>query len=222
MGMDIKKKVLILKHRNVINDRDIAICNLRKQGYSLAQIGKQYKITRERVRQIVSRYHIKNPVLLKYLVIKLCKCGCGNLVERGHRKYLSGHYHKSSKVDISIDTLDKLYNEDKKSVVDIGKLYGVHYHTIRRYMDNYEIKRRGAGSIKGKSKPHTLKLVNMGITIEQINKLYWIDKLSLKEIANKLGVHYNTVRNFMITYNVNRRHGCIKKGGINNATMFSM
>jgi predicted DNA-binding protein YlxM (UPF0122 family) len=99
-----------------------------------------------------------------------------------------------NKVDISKETLEDLYVNQKLSLERIAKKLGVCRETIRNYMEKFDIKIRGRSETK---KIHIDKKV--------LEDLYLIQKLSMKKIAKKIGISQQAVLNRMKEFGMKRR-----------------
>jgi transposase-like protein len=97
------------------------------------------------------------------------------------------------------EELNKLYNEERKSTIQIGRKLGITDNTIRRWMRKYNlpIRRTLKNELpKGFTKP----------TKEELNRLYHDERKSLKEIGKELGgVSTTFVSNLMERYRIDRR-----------------
>lgn len=106
------------------------------------------------------------------------------------------------KINEPIDEyLRRVYLENKKSTVDIGKILGMHPRNVNTWLKKFEI------PIKSLSEAYFTKY-GMNIekpSFEQLRKWYIDEKRSSKEIAEIVGVHYASVVNWLKKANIERR-----------------
>lgn len=96
------------------------------------------------------------------------------------------------------DELFRLYWTEKKTIKQIALIYGTHREVVARWMDRYGIARRNRDVIS------ELMRKPLG-TREELHKLYWIDNMSLGQIARMYGVTTPTVIRRMKMYGIARR-----------------
>ena len=97
--------------------------------------------------------------------------------------------------------LRREYLENKKSTVDIGKILGMHPRNVNSWLKKFEIPTRSL------SEAYFTKY-GMNIekpSFEQLRKWYIDEKMSSKEIAEIVGVHYASVVNWLKKANIERR-----------------
>jgi len=93
---------------------------------------------------------------------------------------------------ISYEELVELYSNPTKSLHDLADYFKCGYHSIRRYMIEWEIPIR----------KHPIKLKLDKKTIE---KLYWDEKVSVEEIAKRFNCHLVSIYKFMRKNKIPRR-----------------
>lgn len=103
---------------------------------------------------------------------------------------------------VSREELLKLYEEQKLSLRQIGKIYGVSNATVRKRMNEVNIKCRPARS------GYRLTLNKLsGVSREELLNLYISQGLSLPQIGEKFGVSASTVQVRMERLSIPRRPG---------------
>jgi transposase len=98
--------------------------------------------------------------------------------------------------------LRREYIENKKSTVEIGKIIGMHPRNINTWLKKFEI------PIKSPSEAYFTKY-DLDIekpSDEQLRKWYVDEKMSSKEIAEIVGVHYSSIVNWLKKANILRRN----------------
>jgi predicted DNA-binding protein YlxM (UPF0122 family) len=115
------------------------------------------------------------------------------------------------KINISKEEIEDLYINQKLSTIEIAKKFGVCDQTILNKMKKFGIKSRTKSEARlGKrlseetkrKKSEALK-INIGKKI--LEDLYITQKLSLAEIAKRMGVSKSTILRRMQEYNIQRR-----------------
>jgi len=88
------------------------------------------------------------------------------------------------------DSLYKLYIVDRMDTMEIGKLLGVSYNTVGRWLDRADIKRRSRSDrqLKNCIRPEDHDLF----------RWYMIDGLTMKAIGNKLGTYAATIQSWLV------------------------
>lgn len=95
-------------------------------------------------------------------------------------------------------TARKLYWEDKKSTIKIGRMYGVNPGTLYRWMKKHNIQTREEAEAN-------LLRRKLMLTSDELRKFYWDKKMSAKEIGKLFGVKGATVRYRMRKYDIPTR-----------------
>ena len=189
-------------------DRDNRIVKLRKQGKTLAEIGIEFGISRERVRQILLRNGIKGwrPKKVKSIEYHPCECGCNTPVAVP-RQYVQGHYRQRRHLQFWVERgatpelVKQLYNAGD-TIDELAERFTASYASMRRYMEEYSIPRM-AGIPKAISRG-TIKA--SGITYEKLYELYIEEHLPGHKVAEKLDVCEGTVYSRLAKYGIPRRH----------------
>lgn len=96
------------------------------------------------------------------------------------------------------DELFRRYWTENKTLKQIALMYGTHRLVVARWMDRYGIARRDRKVVA------ELKRKPLG-TREELYKLYWVDNMSLSQIAKMYGVATPTVIRRMNKYGIARR-----------------
>mgnify|MGYP001225042212 CR=1 FL=1 len=97
------------------------------------------------------------------------------------------------------EELNRLYNKEGKSAVEIGEELGISNVTIIQLIKEYGVKLRSiseANLPKGFTKP----------TKEELNKWYHIEGKSTVKIGRELGVSDGTIRNWIKEYGIPKRN----------------
>jgi len=97
--------------------------------------------------------------------------------------------------------LRREYLENKKSTVDIGKILGMHHRNVNTWLKKFEIPTRSSSEAY---------FTKYGMNIEkpsdeQLRKWYIDEKMSSKEIAETVGIHYSSIVNWLKKANITRR-----------------
>lgn len=142
------------------------------------------------------------------------------LVEINGKKYLSPKYNtyhtekaeskKDNRPSVLKTTKNRIYKLDKDwlyqkyhieklSTYQIAELAGCSYETIRSQMNNFGIKRRTYKEVNARPEWYP------DLDKEFLQQKYWVDGLSLTELAEATGCNYQTISRYMGKRGIRRR-----------------
>lgn len=101
--------------------------------------------------------------------------------------------------DLTEEKLRRLYWEEEMSQIDISKIYDCSYQSIQYYMNKWDIETRSI------SEANTDSDVN-NLSKQKAKTLYWDQKLSTVEIANKYGTDASTIRKKLLNWGIEVRN----------------
>jgi predicted transcriptional regulator len=107
-----------------------------------------------------------------------------------------------TKYNVPEDVLRQLYLEEGLTQKEIGGRFGCDQPTISWYLKKYKIPTRGAF---GGNQP--VKTEDYEIDIEVLKQLYFEEKLTQDEIAERLGCSKAAIQRRMYKYNIQSRNG---------------
>src|SRR5688572_7224894 len=107
-----------------------------------------------------------------------------------------------TKRTIPEDVLRKLYLEEQLTQKEIGERFGCDQSMISWYLKKYKIQTRGAF---GSNKP--VQTEDYEIDIEVLKQLYFEEKLTQGEIAERLGCTKAAIQRRMYKHNIQSRSG---------------
>jgi predicted HTH domain antitoxin len=114
-------------------------------------------------------------------------------MKRKKKKYIHGKAYEWSKKEI--EDIIELYVEEKKTLADIAKLYGVSQSSIRIVLHKNNINRRSSGGIPGKKiyRKYTANY-NYFDEIDTEYKAYWLGFIAADGcIAPNHGSYHTTI-----------------------------
>ena len=162
-----------------------------EQGKSVIEIGKELGVSEATVRKYMKRYGIP----------RRSRSEANTLRWKKQRK------REGKVIDLSKELLEKLYVQQRKSTVEIGKQLGISPSTVRDLLRKYNIPIRDLSDAirniydkQGKKKP----------TREELYLLYWIKNMSVSKIAKKFYVTSSTVHRWLNKYSIPKRT-CIEE-----------
>lgn len=96
------------------------------------------------------------------------------------------------------DTLCRLYFEDRKTMIEIGRVFGTSQTTVCKWMLEYGIKERTMSEalLRGKRRPTDQELYDMYIT----------NHLSATDIGKRFGVASHTIRSWIKTAGIESKY----------------
>lgn len=107
------------------------------------------------------------------------------------------------KIDIKEETLRILYLKEGKTYSEIGRILGVSYRTVFKYMKEYGIESRDHNV-------DTSLLTKIGMTNEEFEKVlyqkYVVDEISQIKIAKEFNVSLAIIKKYLDRYNIPTRN----------------
>jgi len=151
------------------------------------ELYKLYWIENKSLSQIAKMYGVTKPTVIwwmnRYGIARRDRGAAGKL----RRKPFANR-----------DELFRLYWTENRTLKQVALMYGTHREVVARWMDRYGIARRNRDAI--------VELMRKPLgTREELHKLYWIDNMSLSQIAGMYGVTTPTVIRRMNKYGLTRR-----------------
>ncbi len=110
--------------------------------------------------------------------------------------------HKSTIAHVSREELMALYNDQRLTIWEIGKRFGVSDEVVRYRMKQLNIPRRSKSEA---AKKLHLRARKLRLDRSELERLYVLEGLDTPEIGRRFGVTGDTVRRYLVEYGIERR-----------------